>query len=60
MKCCVYIIYTIVITDSTYIMKIMKVTIILYIIMHDDEYNGRAKCRHYKIKEIDGGFRRYG
>ena len=26
----------------------------------DDDYNWRAKCCHYKIKEIDGGFGRYG
>ena len=35
---------------------------IVGIFMYDDDYNWRAKCWHYKfkeIKEIDGGFGRY-
>ena len=40
MKCCINIIYTIVICDSTWVMKIMKwVTIIVRIFMYDGDYN---------------------
>ena len=28
--------------------------------MYEDDYNWRAKCCPYKIKEIDGGFEWYG
>ena len=33
------------------------VTIIVSIFMYDDDYNWRANCCHYKIKEIDLGNR---
>ena len=36
------------------------VTIIVIIFMYNDDYNWRAKCCHYEIKEIDSGFGRYG
>ena len=53
--CFVYIIYTIVICDSTYIMKIMKGFNNSSYFMYEDDYNCRVKCCHYKIKEMDGG-----
>ena len=40
MKCCVNIVYTIVIFGSTCVMKIIKgVTVIVCISMYDDDYN---------------------
>ena len=55
MICGVYIIYIIVIRDSTYIIKIMKGVMTIMFLCTIMIITEKQKCCHYKIKDIDNG-----